>query len=264
MSQLDASQRNLFEMIQSAPVVGSEAADPVRDLLAQARIRLDQSGLVPLVFEEGRQRYDGGPVIGGDAFYYVGQRRNDVGVNDAVIERLRRKMAGDEAFTRAALWMPKGIQVVGVRPDGQLEIRQASTEIVNARWSTNYPAEPRDRSGLRLLPHDEAEAQERGAWATILEIHHAVKAAGYHVPEDAPNLKKSGLVAASEAVMGTRYVMGSGDWSWRNASLESPDDIDGKVLVRSVRSLHRGGESIEERKASVSDHNHGAVLWLRA
>ena len=65
-------------------------------------------------------------------------------------------------------------------------------------------------------------AQESGQWAKAVEILRAVKADGYHVPADAPDHKKKGLVAASEAVTGADYVASPNRDEWRDAMLECP------------------------------------------
>ena len=233
-------------------------------MLAQARLRLQHSGLVPLVFDEKRTRNDGTLVIGGDVHYYATQRRRDDAVYDKVMEQLRIKMAGDKGFRTRARWMPGGMQVVGVRPDGQIELRQGSQEIVNARWTKEWRDGETDRGEFRLLPHAEAIAQEEGRWAKAVEILRAVKAAGYHVPADAPDYKKRGLVAASEVVTEGHYVMSPDGKEWREAILECPDDVADHANVRVVKFYPLlNNTTVRNVKEIYGYGNLGAVLWLR-
>ena len=141
----------------------------------------------------------------------------------------------------------KGACLVGVYENGELAIRQRSSEIVNA--IVNKKGE------LRLAFHPEAQLEEGEQCA---------KAVGYHVPADAPDYNKRGLVAASEAVTGEDYVASPNRNAWREAMLECPDNVSDDADVRVVDfSPDRGNANVYSADADFRDDFRGAVLWLR-
>ncbi|MFT7184466.1 MAG: hypothetical protein ACI9QC_000808 [Oceanicoccus sp.] len=176
-----------------------------------------------------------------------------------------RLLADDATLLKKAAAMPKGGQLIGVYSNGELAIRQRSQEIVNARWTIDWQdGQSSDRGELRLLPHAEAIAQEEGRWAKAVEILCAVKAAGYHVPADAPNYEKGGLVAASEVVTGGHYVMSPDGEEWRDAILECADNEDDSSYVRVVFFVpYVHVTSVGAGVADGRRDSRGAVLWLR-
>lgn len=162
----------------------------------------------------------------------------------------------------------KGACLVGVYENGELAIRQRSSEIVNA--IVNKKGE------LRLSFHPEAQLEEGEQWAKAVEIVRAVKVAGYHVPADAPDRKKRGLVVASEAVTGADYVASPNKDEWRDAMLECPDNVSDSANVRVVYLYPNFGYAgigngyANRRYAGICDDDaynrngdRGAVLWLR-
>lgn len=164
----------------------------------------------------------------------------------------------------------KDALLVGVYENGELAIKQRSQEIVNARWTKDWKDGQSDKGELKLLFHPDAMTQETGRWAKAVEILRAVKAAGYHVPADAPDYSKKGLVAASEAVTtGAHYVMSPNNGNeWRDAMLECkcPDnDVADNACVRVVYfNPDRRDTRISAAAYANSRHgNRGAVLWLR-
>ena len=158
----------------------------------------------------------------------------------------------------------KGACLVGVYENGELAIKQRTQEIVNARWERDWNDGESDTGELKLLFHPEAIAQETGRWAKAVEILRAVKAAGYHVPADAPDYNKRGLVAACEAVTGADYVASPNRDELRDAMLECPDDVADKARVRVVLfNPDVGGAYVSGGGAYARGGVRGVVLWLR-
>ncbi len=156
-----------------------------------------------------------------------------------------------------------GALLVGVYRNGGLAIRQRSQEIVNARWSKDWQHGQSDKGELKLLFHSEAMAQETGRWGNAVEIIRAVKATGYHVPADAPEYNKKGLVAAYEAVTGADYVMSPDGEEWRDAMLECPDNLADNTNVRVMNfDPERGCAHVGSDYAGSRDDLRGAVLWI--
>lgn len=175
-----------------------------------------------------------------------------------------RLLANDAALLKEAVELSKrtggqegkGACLVGVYENGELAIRQRSQEIVNVI---------RTKEGqLRLAFHPEAKLEEGEQWAKAVEIVRAVKAAGYHVPADAPGYKKRGHVAASEAVTGADYVASPNRDEWRDVMLECPDNVSDDAGVRVVVFLPANGNAdVYDDFAGSRFDVRGAVLWLR-
>jgi hypothetical protein len=150
----------------------------------------------------------------------------------------------------------KGACLVGVYKNGELAIRQRSSEIVNAIVAKE--------GQLRLAFHPEAKLQEGEQWTKAVEIRRAVEAAGFHVPADAPDCNKKGLVAASEAVTGADYVASPNRDEYRDAILECPDNVADNARVRVVYfDPDRGDAGVYGGYARDRVGIRGAVLWLR-
>lgn len=177
-----------------------------------------------------------------------------------------RLLANDAALLKKAAVMPEGPFLVGFHANGDLAIRQRSLEIMNARWTEDWKDEDEEsaRGELLLLPHAEAKALPRGRWAKASEIVRKVREAGYHLPPDSPNCAKEGLVAASEAVMDSPYVISLDMAEWRSAMLECDENVSDLDYVRIVFfSSVTKCVDVDNAGADRRFVNRGAVLWVR-
>lgn len=201
--------------------------------------------------------------------------KTDCQTLEAIVARL---LANEAALLKKAVELSKltgdqggrGTLLVGLYENGELAIRQRSQEIVNARWTKAWDDEDDDKGELQLLYHPDAMAaqeEERGRWAHAGEICRAVKAAGYHVPADAPHGKPIGLVAASEAVTGTgtHYVASPDGVGSREAVLACFDKVSDRTIATFVCNNpgHGSDTFIGYDYVNTRDPNRGAILWLR-
>ncbi|PKL36370.1 hypothetical protein CVV38_00465 [Candidatus Peregrinibacteria bacterium HGW-Peregrinibacteria-1] len=185
----------------------------------------------------------------------------------------KRLLANEETLLKKAVELSKltgdptgkGTLLIGIHKNGELAIRQRSPEIVNAKWTkffTGFPEDQSDKGELQLLFHPEAIAQKEGQWAKPLEIFQAVEAAGYHLPAD--TIHNKGLVAASEAVTNSPYVMSPDGKEWREAQLRCPKDTNDHTYLRVVRFYPDNQTAYHVSiLASTRVNYRGAILWLR-
>ncbi len=186
----------------------------------------------------------------------------------------------------------EGVILVGVYENGDLAIRQRSSEIVNARWTKNWKdgvREESEKGELVLLFHPIAyfgsmggsPIKYRGRWAKPIEIIIAVENAGYHVPADVEDRnpyhqpvlgEKKGLVAAYEAITYEPYVKNDRlallqcpyyvryEYAGDDFDFERDDYSDAEVYVVEGRN-HK--TFIDSTTADSEDPCCGAILWLR-
>ncbi len=254
-------------LTQPAPESDSEV--PVEGV---ADAILEQEGLderLEQQFKEMKEDFDGNGIVLIDENFTPGQyqaalKADKTAGKDWERDLKSRLLDNDAALLKKAAEMPEGGQLIGVYPNGDLAIRQRSQEIMNARWTKDWEDGQSDKGELRLLPHIEALAQKKGKWAKTVEILRAVKAEGYHVPADAPDYEKKGLVAASEVVTSGHYVMSPGGKEWRDAILECEDDVVDNSHVRVVDfSPGTRYTCVDGDDAFLRSVYRGAVLWLR-